>query len=80
MIELIQPKELILLKVKSKESMIFHYWFCNYGFKFQDSICNDCHNFTMLSGNISDIATITVKNVDYCCIINKYANMKQLIY
>ena len=24
----------------------------------------------MLSGNISDIAIITVENVDYCCIIH----------
>ena len=46
---------------KSRECMICHYFFFNHGFKFQDYVCN--------SDNISDIAIITVKNVDYCCII-----------
>ena len=45
----------------SKECMICHYWFFNHGFNFQD-----CY---VLSVNISDIAIITIKNVDYCCII-----------
>ena len=53
----------------SKECMICHYWLFNYGFKFQDSICNGCHDLKMLCLNISDITIITVKNVDYCCII-----------
>ena len=45
----------------SKECMICHYWFFNHVFNFQD-----CY---VLSVNISDIAIITIKNVDYCCII-----------
>ena len=53
----------------SKECMICHYWFFNHGFKFQDHVSNGCHDLTMLSVNISDIAIITVKNVDYRCII-----------
>ena len=55
--------------------MFCHFCFFNHGFKFQDSICNDCHDLTMLSVNISDIAIITIKNVDYHCIfhnISKY--------
>ena len=54
----------------SKECMICHYCFFNHGFKFQDSICNGCHGLTILSININDIAIITVKNVDYRCIIH----------
>ena len=50
--------------------MICHYWFFNPGFKFQDSVCNGCHYLTMLSVNMSNIAIITVKNVDYYCIIH----------
>ena len=50
--------------------MICHLWFSTHGFKFQDSVCNGCHDLTMLSVNISDIAIITVKNVDYRCIIH----------
>ena len=54
---------------KNRDCMICHYFFFNHGFKFQDYACNGCHNLTMLSVNISDIAIITDKNVDYHCII-----------
>ena len=49
---------------RSRECMNCHHWVFDNRFKFQDSICNDCHNLTMLSLNIRDIAIITVKNVD----------------
>ena len=55
---------------KSKECIICHYWFFNHGFKFQDYITNGCHDLTILSVNINDNAIITVKNVDYRCIIH----------
>ena len=32
--------------------------------------CHGCHDLTILSANISDIATIAVKNIYYRCIIN----------
>ena len=54
----------------SKEYMICRYWFFNRGFEFQDFVCNGCHDLTMLSVNISDIAIIIFKNVDYRCIIH----------
>ena len=54
----------------NKECMICHYCLFNHGFKFQDSVCNDCHDLTLLSVSISDIAIITVKGVDYRCIIH----------
>ena len=58
----------------SKECMICcHYWFFNHGFKFPDYVCNDCHDLSMLG--VIVIATVTIKNVDYHCIIHK-----QLIY
>ena len=44
--------------------------FLNHGFKVQNSVCNSCHDLTMLSVNISDIAIITIKNADYRCIIH----------
>ena len=55
---------------KSKECMICHYWFYNHGFEFQNSVCNGCHDLSILSVNISDIAIITVKNVDCHSIIH----------
>ena len=48
---------------KSRECMICHYFFLNCGFKFQDYVCNGCHDLTMLRVNISNIAIITFKNV-----------------
>ena len=62
----------------SKECMICHYWFFNHGLKFQDSVCNGCHVFTKLSVNISDIAIITVKNVDYRCIIHNISKSETI--
>ena len=54
----------------SKECMICHYFLFNHGFEFQDSVCNGCHDLTMLSVNINDMAIITIKNVDCRCIIH----------
>ena len=61
---------------RSKECMICHYLFFNHGFKFQDYGCNDCHDLTMI--NISDIAIITVKNVNYCCIIHNISKSETI--
>ena len=55
--------------------MIFHFWFCNPGFKFQDSVCNGCHDLTILCLNISNIAIITVAIV---ALFITLANMRQL--
>ena len=52
-----------------KECMICHCFFFNHGFKFQYSVCNGCHDLPMMCFNISDITIITVKNVDYHCIM-----------
>ena len=62
----------------SKKCIICHYWFFSLGFKFQDFVCNSCHDLTMLCVNISDIAVITVKGVDYCC-INHVIGISQVI-
>ena len=47
--------------------MVCHNWFFKNGFRFQDSVCNGCHDLIILWLNLSDIAIINVKNVDYCC-------------
>ena len=58
----------------SKECMVCHYWCFNHGFKFQDSVCN----LTMLCLNISYIAVITIKGVDYRCIIHEISNSEAI--
>ena len=52
----------------NKECMIWHCWFFNLRVNFPGYVCTGCHDLTMLSVNISAIAIITVKNVDYRCI------------
>ena len=42
-------------------------WLFNHGFKFQDFVCNGCHGLAILCLNVSNI---TVRNVDYRCIIH----------
>ena len=58
---------------ESNECKICHHRFFNHGFKFQDSVCSGCHDLIMLSVNINDIAIVTVKKIDYRCIISKTA-------
>ena len=55
---------------KSIECMICHYLFFNHSFKFRNSVCNRGHDLTMLSVNISNIAIMTIKNLNYYCIIH----------
>ena len=63
---------------KSNNSNKLLLFFFNHEFNFQDSICNGCHDLIILSVSVSNIAIITILNVDFCCII--VANLKQLIY
>ena len=53
--------------------------FCR-GFKFEKFFCNDCHDLTMLRLNISDIVIITVKGVDYRCIICNISNSEAIYF
>ena len=60
----------------SKECMIISFF--NHRFKFQDSVYNGCHDLKMLSVNISDIDIITIKNVNYGCIIHKISKSEAI--
>ena len=53
----------------SKECMVCHYCFFNHGFKIL-RLCNGCFDLTMFCFDISDIASITVKWVEYRSIIH----------
>ena len=48
------------------------------GIEFQDYVYNGCHDLTMLSVNMSDIAIITIKNVDYRCIIQNISKFESI--
>ena len=66
----IDLSEGIYITITIKEYIVCHYWYFNHGFKFQNSVCNGCHDLTMLCQNLSDVAIITVKDVHYRCVIH----------
>ena len=61
------------------DNFLSHYWHFNHGFKFENFVFSGFHDLKMLCLNISNTAVITVKNVDYRCIIMTLANLKQFI-
>ena len=63
---------------KSRKCMTCHYSFFNHEFKLQNYVCNGSHDLTMLSVNISDIVIITVKNVDFRCIIHNISKSEAI--
>ena len=70
MIELTFLKELVLIKQVHHKSVIF----VTAGISGTKSLsfncmCNRCHDLLMMSMNLSHIAILKFKNVNYCCII-----------
>ena len=62
-----------------KECTICHYFYFKHKFKYEKSVCKDCHDLLILSLNISDITIITVKGIDYHCIISDTGNPTKFI-
>ena len=56
------------------------YWYFNHGFKFHKPVCNSCHDLMILCLDISDITIITIKGIDYSCIIHYIIIMIEGIY
>ena len=51
----------------SKERIICRYWyFLDKRFKFQPSICNNCHDVLMIPMNFNDISVLNVCCANYC--------------
>ena len=64
----------------SKECDVCHYWyFLNYNFKFQQNVCNRCHDLLMMSVNLSDIAILNIKGSDYRRIISLISKNEAII-
>ena len=57
---------------KSKECMICHYWhFKNIGYKYEQYVCNGCHDLSMVVYNLKDLMILNIKGVDYRCYVFK---------
>ena len=54
----------------SKECELCHYWyFKDVGFKFEQHVCNKCHDVLMTANELKNIAILNVKGVDFRCIL-----------
>ena len=54
----------------SKECMLCHYWyFKNVSYKSEPHVCNKFHDILMTAYELKNIAILTVKGVDYRCIL-----------
>ena len=66
----------------SKECELCHYWFFkDIGFKFQEHVCNKCHDLLTIAYSLKDIAILNAKGNTYRCIlmaISKNEGLKRL--
>ena len=44
----------------------------------QPDICNGCHDLTIKSMNLSDMAVLNIKAAIYCCIISRISKSETL--
>ena len=59
--------------------MVCHYSYFFCWLKFQDYVCNVCHDLTMLYPSLRDTAIIIVKGISYCCVIHDISKSKAVL-
>ena len=66
----------------SKECELFNYWiFKDIGFKFEEHVCNRCHDFLTMAYSLKNIAIISAKGTTFRCLligISKNETLKRL--
>ena len=54
----------------SKECQLCHYWFFkDIGFKFEEHVCNKCHNVLTIAHSLKDVPLLSAKGNTYRCIL-----------
>ena len=57
---------------KSIECNICHYlYFSDKGFKFQPTVCIECHDLLMMTMNLSNVTISNITNAEYHCILSR---------
>ena len=68
--------------IASKEYELYHYWFFkDIGFKFEEHVCNKCHDLLTMADSLKDIAILNAKGATFRCIlmgISKNEGLKRL--
>ena len=66
----------------SKECELCHYWFFkDIEFKFEEHVCNKCHDLLTIAYSLKDIAILNAKGATFRCIlmgISKNEGLKRL--
>ena len=66
----------------SKESELCHYWFFkDIEYKFEEHICNRCHDLLTMAYSLKNIAILSAKGATFRCIlmgISKNEGLKRL--
>ena len=66
----------------SKECELCHYWyFKDSGFKFEEHVCNRCHDLLTMAYSLKNIAILSAKGATFRCIlmgISKNEGLKRL--
>ena len=54
----------------SKECKLFHYWFFkDIGFKFEEHVCNRCHDLLTMAHSLKNIAILNTKGATFRCLL-----------
>ena len=66
----------------SKEYRLCHYWFFkDIGFKFEEHVCNGCHDLLTMAHSLNNIAILSAKGTTFRCLlmgISKTEALKKL--
>ena len=66
----------------AKECELCHYWFFkDVGFKFEEHVCNRCHDLLTMAYSLKNIAILSAKGATFRCIlmgISKNEGLKRL--
>ena len=66
----------------SKKSELCHYWFFkDIGFKFEEHVCNKCHDLLTIAYSLKDIEILDAQGATFGCIlisISKNEGLKRL--
>ena len=54
----------------SKECELCHYWFLkDVGFKFEEYVCNRCHDLLTMAYSLKNIAILSAKGATFRCLL-----------
>ena len=54
----------------SKECELSHYWFFrDVGFKFEEHVCNGCHDLLTMAYSLKNIAILSAKGATFRCLL-----------